>query len=74
MVLYIDELNLTTELVGDSPDVQLTISVPAASVLLTDMCSDDVLTSDKVLHAVGMSKWKVSKYAIQRLLQLMAMC
>lgn len=40
MVLYIEELDFTTDIVGDSPEFSFHLLVPSASLLFIDVLSD----------------------------------
>jgi autophagy-related protein 2 len=59
IVFYFGDLDFSTDLVGDSPDTSLYLSVPTLSVLLLDsiMSEGNSVTLSKTLR--GTSFWKV---------------
>jgi autophagy-related protein 2 len=59
IVFYFGDLDFSTDLVGDSPDTSLHLSVPSLSVLLLDsiMSERNSVTLSKTLR--GTSFWKV---------------
>jgi autophagy-related protein 2 len=63
VVLFIGELDFTTDIVGDSPDFSFHMSVPSVSVLFTDSFSGyggvGAQSTQMPVSSGGMPYWKV---------------
>ncbi|KAF5373651.1 hypothetical protein D9758_000606 [Tetrapyrgos nigripes] len=63
MVLHMGDLKFSINLVGDSPDLAFTLSVPAAAILAIDNLSDMTATEGRISEG-GHLYWKRSGFAL----------
>ncbi|THH20691.1 hypothetical protein EW146_g715 [Bondarzewia mesenterica] len=66
LALHIGELEFSTDLVGDSTETSLNLSVPALGVLLTDdhRAAEEEISSQNLMGTKGIRFWKRSGYAL----------
>lgn len=60
MVVHIDDLELATDVVGDSPDSSVRLSIPAIALLVVDDISNELAVDGTSLRR-GTALWKVSR-------------
>jgi autophagy-related protein 2 len=59
LVFYVDDLDFSTDIVGDCPDSSFHLFAPTLAVLLIDDIFDHIAEADAQSFSDGASYWKV---------------